>query len=207
MPAQRRATHQREIPFRKQLDSLESLEQFDRLVRWGCDPDVLEGYLLLIRSAKNANTWEKLIGIERRELGAVQQRLLDCAEDLERLGKSYYGFLHLTELCCRDPEISGFWLDLPGLLHEFAVNLKLDQRQLRLQPRSRLASNYAMALLVRYVIQATKHPRDPEVAALIAAFEWRPDFTADALKVWRHAHDTQLTADKLFVLDFLLSSR
>jgi hypothetical protein len=207
MPAQRRATHQREIPFRKQLESLEVVQQFDRLVGWGCDPDVLKYNLRLIRSAKNANTWEKLIGVERHELGAVQQRLLDCAEDLERLGKSYYGLVHLAELCWRDPEVSRFWPDLPGLLREFAVNLKLDQRQLRLQPRSRLASNYAIALLVRYVIQATKHPRDPEVAALIAAFEWRPDFTADALKVWRHDHDTQLTVDKLFVLDFLLSSR
>jgi hypothetical protein len=194
-------------PFTAHLKDLNVMRDFKRLVDWGCEPGRLEELLCFIEKAGDVNTWQKLIGVEeRRELPTVLRRISRCAYDLKLIGDSLYGVAYLSGLLSGEPERALLWPRIPSLLREFVRNFDLDfgRKQMRLRPRDNLFLNWAIAHLVRYTLHATHKPHDPEVAALIAAFGSRPNFTADVLKDWRKRHAEQLAEQNLSIADFLI---
>jgi hypothetical protein len=193
-------------PFTAQLKDLNVKKCFESLVKWGCEPGLLEELLCFIEKARGVNTWQKLIGCGGREIPTVRRRIWWCANDLERIGDSLYGKACLSFLLTCEPEDALLWPRIPSLLREFVRNFDLDfgRKQMRLRPRDNLFLNWAIAHLVRYTLHATHKPHDPEVAALIAAFGSRPNFTADVLKDWRKRHAEQLAEQNLSIADFLI---
>jgi hypothetical protein len=206
MPARNCAKPKDELPFQNRLIDLNVMREFNSLVDMRCDRNTLEALMRYIELAKSIDTWEKLIGFRRREIQTVMKQILACANSLERIEKSLYGSAYLLKLRALDSEAGALWPEVPTLLRQFVENFDLDlkTKQMQLQPRSHPLFNYVIALLVRHVIAKTQRPRDNQVAALIAAFSSRCDFTADALKAWRKKYARQLGSNELTVHDFLL---
>jgi hypothetical protein len=148
---------------------------FDRLVRYGCDPDVLSAYLSLFNQKIAKQLDEGGLGCERlsnRELIRLGRDLHDVAGRLERLGRS---------IDALPQSLTGQYryAALPHELIRCRIWIEAIRRQRKKgrQP----AQDAALAHLIEYVKTATGSLHASEIGELVSR-------SPETVAMWHHRH-------------------
>ena len=165
----------------------------EKLISCGCTREELLFRLLLLHSKTTAsNTWQRLIGMERRQIKSATSGLARCAGQVARINRSQV-FMLLCQKApavweslyprIREPGIEGMIAKLPLILCTYEKTL--EQCSKEFQPGKRFNLHAAKEEFVKYVCAKTGKPHDREVSAMISAMLDDDNYSPDDHLQWR----------------------
>jgi len=169
----------RKLPSKIKKKLISDSTPFEKLVEWECDPNILLTVLQLIgKPIIISDDWSKMMGMPKKRILTIINRLVRCAKDIEHLNAQRFTYV-LRHYGDR-PQIFD---RLPDLLRKYANELMVDIKLIG--PKKHIARDKAKSLLVAYVKLTTGKFHDKEVAHLIAGELHNYTYTALNHRMWR----------------------
>ena len=172
--------------------------QMQTLCGAGCEPDVLKFVLRTVIESDRRDNPGRLRG-RGRNLKATLKNIRGAAGNIEQLGS----LLEVRDALHRVAELglvhydAARWWRLPTDLRALAdaIESAAPQQSGRTHPQR----DRSKALFVAYVEEATGHPHDQEVSALISGALDNPDYSTQTHKDWRQKHQAAINSQRHLV--------